>query len=228
MNTFKEVDSREIFERNLFYINISLDEFTFLLNDLQELINNKRESLENELLDKITDARREQIEKILYYYQNQPTIFLAEATFLSLIILLENEIDTYCKNFRIHKKLTIDYNDFRGNLFDKFKIFSSKILQSDFNFKGSLWQDILGLYEIRNSLVHNGGLISDFAKRKTIESFIGRNKLFRIDDERVCISHQSCLDSIKIVEVFFKKLTDFALKVFPDKHQCTDNETELF
>lgn len=214
---------------NAVEIDVKLDELIFMLNDLNELVNGKRESLENQLLDNINDATREKIEATLYYYQNQPTFFLIEAIFLSLIILLENEIDTYCKDFRNYKKLSIGYNDFKGDLLDKFKIFSSKILHSDFDFQGTDWQNIVGLYEIRNSLVHNRGLVSDFGKRKTIESFVSRNKSFEIDDnDRVCISHKGCLDSIRIVEIFFNKLADFALRVFPDKHQYVDDGTEPF
>lgn len=229
MNSLKEINAREIFKRNLFYINISLDELTFILNDLNELVNFKREQLENKLLDNIDEEKRDQIENTLYYYQNQPTIFLIEASFLSLIILLENEIDNYCKDFRKYKELSIDYNDFKGDLLEKFKIFSSKLLKSDFNFQKTLWQDIIGLYEIRNLLVHKRGCVSDFGKRKTVEGFIARNKSFEIsNDEIIYISHQACLDSIKIVETFFVEITDFALRIFPEKQRSVDNEKAPF
>ena len=102
-------------------------------------------------------------------------------------------------------------------------------MQSDFNFQETLWQDIVGLYEIRNSLIHNRGLVSDFGKRKTVEIFIARNKSFEIDDnDRIFISHQACIDSINIVETFFNEITDFALRVFPERHQYIDNGTDPF
>lgn len=81
-----------------------------------------------------------------------------------------------------------------------------------------LLKSIMGLYEIRNSIVHNIGLIADFGKRKTIENFVNRNMSFTIDDnEKIIISHQACVDSIKIIENFFDELTNFALRTFPKR-----------
>jgi len=54
-------------------------------------------------------------------------------------------------------------------------------------------------------------------------------KSFEIDEnDRICISQQACIDSIKTVETFFNEITDFALRVFPDRHQYVDDGTEPF
>jgi hypothetical protein len=207
-------------------IDMQLDELKVYLNEVHSFIKITHINLQS---DKMKGLDSETLENLKYHFEHTQGEILRKSIIISTVILLESEIDTYCKDFRKHKKLSIGYNDFKGDLLDKFKIFSSKILQSDFNFQGTLWQDIVGLYEIRNSLVHNCGLVSDFGKRKTIESFNSRNKSFEIDDnERICVSHQACLDSIKIVETFFNEITDFALRVFPDRHQYVDDGTEPF
>lgn len=207
-------------------IDMQLDELKVYLNEVQNFIKITHINLQS---NRFQDLDSEALENLKYHFEHTQGEILRKSIIISIVILLEAEIGTYCKDFRKHKKLSIGYNDFKGDLLDKFKTFTSKLLQADFNFQGTLWQDIVGLYDIRNSLVHNCGLVSDFGKRKTIESFISRNKSFEIDDnERIYISHQACLDSIKIVEMFFNEITDFALRVFPDRHQYIDDATGPF
>jgi hypothetical protein len=207
-------------------IDMQLEELKVYLNEVHNFIRITNITLQS---DKMKDLDEETLENLKYHFENTQGEILRKSIIISIVILLESEIDTYCRDFKRYKKLSIGYNDFKGDLLDKFKIFSSRLLQSDFNFQGTLWQDILGLYEIRNSLIHNNGLLTDFGKRKTIERFISRNKSFEIDDnERICISHKACLDSVKIVETFFNELTDFALRIFPDRHQYVDDGTNPF
>ncbi|MDR6460475.1 hypothetical protein J2786_003609 [Chryseobacterium vietnamense] len=206
-------------------IDMQLDELKIYLKEVHNFIKITYINLQS---DRIHGLDSETLENLSYHFEHTQGEILRKSIIISIVILLEAEIDTYCEDFRKHKKLSIGYNNFKGDLLEKFKTFTSKLLQSDFNFQGILWQDIVGLYEIRNSLVHNSGLVSDFGKRKTIENFICRNKSFEIDDnERIIISHQACLESIKIVETFFNEITDFALRVFPDRHHYI-NGTEPF
>lgn len=215
-----------IFFGNAVGIDMQLDELKVYLNQVYNFIKFTHVNLQ---LDKIMGLDGEALENLKYHFEYTQGEILRKSIIISIEILLESEIDTYCKVFKECKKLPIGYNDFKGDLLDKFKKFSSKLLQSDFNFEGTLWCDIVGLYEIRNSLVHNRGLTSNFGKRRTIESFIRRNKSFEIDDnERICISNQACLDSIQIVETFFNEITDFALRIFPDGHQYVHDKSEPF
>ena len=223
--TDKEKANNDFFG-NAVAINMQLDELKVYLNEVHSFIKLTHLNLQS---DKMKGLDDDTLENLKYHFEHTQGEILRKSIIISTAILLESEIDTYCKDFRKHKKLSISYNDFKGDLLSKFKTFFLKILQSDFDFQGVLWQDIMGLYEIRNSLVHNYGLVSDFGKRKTVENFINRNKSFKVDDnDRICISQQACLDSIKIVETFFNELTNFALKNFPHRHQYVDSGTEPF
>ncbi len=211
---------------NFVGIDMQLDELKIYLNEVQSFIKTTHLNLQS---DKVKGLDSDTLDNLKYHFEHTQGEILRKSIIISIVILLEAEIDAYCQDFKKYKNLAIGFRDFKGDLLDKFKTFLTKILYTDFDFQGSLWQDIVGLYEIRNSLVHNSGSISDFGKRKTVENFVQRNKSFEIDgNERICISHQSCIDSIKIVETFFTEITKFALIVFPDKHQCVENGTKPF
>lgn len=218
--------ANNIFFGNAVNIDMQLEELKVYLTEVHKFINGTHVNLQSNRIKGLDSVA---LENLQYHFEYTQGEILRKSIIISTIILLESEIDIYCKDFRKHKRLLIGYNEFKGDLLDKFKVYSSKLLQSDFNFQGILWQDIIGLYEVRNSLVHNRGLVSDFGRRKTIESFVSRNKSFEIDEnERICISHQACLDCIKIVDAFFNELTDFALRTFPDRYEYIDDGVSPF
>lgn len=211
---------------NMVSIGMQLDELKVYLDEVHNFIKITHIKLQS---NKVKGLDIDTLDNLKYHFEYTQGEILRKSIIISIVILIEAEIDTYCQDFKDYKNLAIGFRDFKGDLLDKFKTFLTKILFTDFNFQGILWQDIVGLYEIRNSLVHNCGLISDFGKRKTIENFAQRNKSFEIDkNERICISHQACIDSLKIFETFFNEITGHALRVFPDKHQFVDNGIKPF
>jgi len=211
---------------NMVGVDMQLDELKVYLNEVHSFIKITHINLQS---DKVKGLDTDTLENLKYHFEHTQGEILRKSIIISIVILLEAEIDTYCQDFKKYKNLAIGFRDFKGDLLDKFKTFLTKILYTDFDFQGTLWQNIVGLYEIRNSLVHNCGLVSDFGKRRTVENFVQRNQAFEIDDnERICISHQACVDSIRILETFFNEITKFALTVFPDKHQFVDDGSEPF
>lgn len=225
MRPFTDIEkANNNFFGNLVGVDMQLDELKVYLNEVHNFIRITNVHLHT---DKVKGLDYDTLENLKYHFEHTQGEILRKSIIISIVILLEVEIDTYCEDFKKHKNIAVSYRDFRGDLLDKFKLFSVKLLASDFDFQSSLWQDIVGLYEVRNSLVHNKGLISDFGRRKTVENFIKRNKSYSVDDnDRILISHQACLDSIKIVETFFEQITQFAFKVFPDRYKSDPNDND--
>lgn len=202
---------------NIVSIDMQLDELKVYLTEVHSFIRITNINLQS---DKLKNLDNEALENLRYHFQHTQGNILMTSIIISIVILLENEIHNYCEDFKFHRNTLVGYRDFRGDLLDKFKLFSIKILQSDFNFQSSTWQDIIGLYEVRNSLIHNKGLLTDFGKRNIIETFIKRNNSFSIDEnERIVITQQACMNCINIVETFFEEITKFAFKVFPDRYK---------
>jgi len=203
-----------------------LDEIKVYLDEVHNFIRVTNINLNS---NKINGLDVETLETLQYHFEHTQGEILRKSIVISIIIILESEIAVYCDTFKRFKNIAVSFKDFRGDLLDRFKLFSIKLLSSDFDFQSSLWQNIVGLYEIRNSLVHNSGSVSGFGKRKTIENFVKRNNSFSLDDnDQIIITHQGCLDSIQIVEKFFDEITEFAFRVFPEKFQPSPQDLEDF
>jgi hypothetical protein len=191
-----------------------VDELRSYLNEVHKFIEVTNHHLQN---DKIKGYDTNTLETLKYHYEYTHGDILRKSILISTIILLESGIDMYCKDFQKQQKLKVGYKDFKGDLLDRFKIYSVKILNSTFDFNCRLWQDICGLYEIRNCLVHNNGSIENFAKRKVIEEFIKRNNSFEItENDYIEITHNACLFGLDTVDNFYVAITKFAFEVYPD------------
>jgi hypothetical protein len=193
-----------------------VDELRSYLNEVRNFIEVTNHHLQN---DKIKGYDNDTLADLKYHYEYTHGDISRKSILISTIILLESGIDIYCKDFQKQQKLKIGYKDLKGDLLDRFKFYSLKILNSSFDFNSRLWQDISGLYEIRNCLVHNNGSLENFGKRKVIEEFVKRNRSFEItEDEFIEITHQACLFGLDSIDKFHVEITMFAFEIYPDFH----------
>lgn len=191
-----------------------VDELRSYLNEVHKFIEVTNHHLQN---DKIKGYDTNTLETLKYHYEYTHGDILRKSILISTIILLESGIDMYCKDFQKQQKLKVGYKDFRGDLLDRFKLYSLKILNSSFDFNSRLWQDICGLYEIRNCLVHNNGSLDNFGKRKVVEGYVKRNPSFEItENDFIEITHQACLLGLDSVDKFYDGITKFAFEIYPD------------
>jgi hypothetical protein len=191
-----------------------VEELKSYLNEVHKFIEVTHLHLQN---DKIKGYDSNTLETLKYHYEYTHGDILRKSILISTIILLESGIDIYCKDFQERQKLKVGYKDLKGDLLDRFKFYSLKVLNSNFDFKSRLWQDIGALYEIRNCLIHNNGSLENFGKRKVIEEFTKRNQSFEItDNDFIEITHQACIFSLDTVDKFHDAITRFAFEIYPD------------
>ena len=191
-----------------------VDELKSYLNQIHKFIEVTNFHFQN---DQIKGYDNDTLENLKYHYEYIHGDILRKSIIISTIILLESGIDIYCKDFQRLQNLKIGYKDLKGDLLDRFKNYSLKILNSSFNFNSRLWQDISGLYEIRNCLVHNNGSLENFGKRKVIEVFIKRNSAFKITDNNfIEITQQACIFGLDTIDVFYTEITQFAFETYPN------------
>jgi hypothetical protein len=214
MKQYTDIEKANInFFGNWCGVTMQIEELESYLNEVHKFIEVTNYHLQT---DKIKGYDTDTLDNLKYHYEHTHGNILRKSIIISTVILLESEIDSYCQDFQKHYKLKVSYKDFKGDLLDKFKSFSGKLVDSTFDFNSTLWQDIVGLYEVRNCFIHNCGSLDNFGKRKTIESFVQRHQSFAItDNEFVEVSHKGCLDSTKIIHDFLKEITTFAFKCFP-------------
>jgi len=201
------------------YCNFSdhLDEISDYLREFQNYIQITDNHLQ---AGRISGHDALHLEKMKFNFQHSHGDILRKSTIISLYILLENELDEYCKTFAKHSATKLKLSDFKGDILERFKIYSTKVLKIPFDFGSDLWQFIIGLHEVRNCLVHNNGIIEGFGKKKVIEHFSKHQNLITIRDEYFMdISFNGCSESIEQVDRLFVTLTELAFDIYPGSYR---------
>jgi hypothetical protein len=139
-----------------------------------------------------------------------------ESFVIMLVKFVEGVIKDYCNNFMIYNGVHLRFNDFRGSVLEKFRLIMERLLSLNLNIQNAEWQNLNGIFEIRNCLVHSNGYIDEFSKKQQIIDFFQRNKLNSIEGNNVRITIEACNLCLKIVRDFIKNIYEFSLNQFPN------------
>ncbi len=128
-------------------------------------------------------------------------------------IRLEENIRAVAASLHSRDHLQKSIKNFEGNLIDKFRSFLTESAGWKNNQlpEDSLWEDILGVYAIRNCLVHSHANFGSYAaesalRAKQIQGFAARHATPGFVDTWLDIDLQSSLACIRSVQAFFDAL----------------------
>ena len=77
------------------------------------------------------------------------------------------------------------------------------------------WQDMVGLFEIRNCLVHAGGNLAEFPKAATVREFAARHRTPNCSSQALEFNPSTSKVALEIASVFLQSIYDIALQAFP-------------
>lgn len=156
----------------------------------------------------------------LKYELSYPEI-LRRSTIISTAIILENSLDIYCNHYKRYNKCLLGAKELKGDLLGRFKVYSQKVINLDFNFSSKMWQNINSIYELRNCFVHNNGSLTNFGRSNVIKEFVKNHTQFKINGslaegyEILETTFDGCIYCIELVDEFFLELSYLAFEHFP-------------
>ena len=143
---------------------------------------------------------------------------LRKSFIVTLVIILELEIGTYCDEFKDQLHLKIGWKDFRGAALDRFKIFIDKLIGIKLSISNNTWKDLHSIVAIRNCLVHADGCLKNFSEANEIIDFSRRYSSLEIQYDFVQISLRTCEYCLGIVLDFIEAIYGDALLFFPGSY----------
>jgi hypothetical protein len=134
---------------------------------------------------------------------------------ISTVILLEQELDSFAHSLQKVQGLKLCLGDLRGSLVERFKKYCLCVARLPFPVSDSNWQDLRGVLEIRNCLVHNDGLLEGFEKAPTVKAFMTRHGTPHAEGGRLCVAADTSLKVIDVVKLFIESIHKGALQKYP-------------
>lgn len=199
------------FRGNAINFSLELDELKIFLTNVDSFIVERRNEMRSLMFELETLPSEDDM---LYHLEETLHPILYKSLIVSLIILLEGEINLFCTTFTDYSH-TVKYNELKGNFLDRCKIYLSKIIKLDFDFTTATWSNIIGLYEVRNIIVHHQGVIPEnYNRNKIILDFIKKHDSF-CENSKLVITNDACLEAIEMVEAFYRIISDLAISRYP-------------
>jgi len=130
---------------------------------------------------------------------------------ISAVIFLENELTGFCQDLKKVENLGLTHKDLSGSFIERFKKYCEHIAKVDLSISNEAWEDIKGVLEIRNCLVHNLGSILNFGKANTIKAFSKRHGLPKIVDNSIVVDKAVSIKILDIVNNFIEAFYQGAL-----------------
>ncbi|MBU8729152.1 hypothetical protein KM915_03660 [Cytobacillus oceanisediminis] len=131
---------------------------------------------------------------------------MKNSVFLQVYFTFEDTLYQYCKVLEAVSKSKIKLKDLNGQGIEKYKNYLSKVFNLENAFSSNEWNIITCYNQIRNVLVHNGGIVSENNKEKVNKSInqIGQKQVYFNKDEQITIGDN--WEVIKLFNLFFENL----------------------
>lgn len=189
------------------------------LNDLQEF----RDYLDGFLKREEVYFREEahpdlELEFLPLFSATFPSI-LHSSLVVSSVMLIELELRAFAEALREHLVLPLSMSDLQGSLLERFRKYVGALAGLDLQFQGDQWADVVGIFEIRNCLVHNYGSLDRFSRRSVVEDFIRRHDLPTVQNDIIKVDDSTSAKVLQVASGFFDTIYEAALLRFPGQHK---------
>jgi hypothetical protein len=202
-------------DRNLLFFGNSVDS-TVRLHDLEQF----REYVDGFLAREAEYFKSEhvdlEIEFLPLFAETFPPI-LHSTIVISTAMLLEQEMRGYSTAILESIASNLKFNDLSGSVLDRFRTIVTKVAKMPLDLTG-VWEDICGVFEIRNCLVHAGGELAGFSKASAIEAFVARHGTSGCSEHLQVDAAMSAL-VLQIASAFLNRIYDAALEAFPGDYK---------
>jgi len=157
------------------------------------------------------------IEFLPLFAETFPPI-LHSSIIISIAILLEQEMRGFCGALIDALGLNLKFNDLSGTVLERLRTLTTKVAQLELDPVDVRWEDTVGLFEIRNCLVHAGGQLTEFQRASALRAFAARHGTPDCSDTSIRIDAATSKLALEIASDFLDGIYGIALVRFPGQY----------
>lgn len=157
------------------FLQWKLDEFEQYALRFEELLKEEQENLKATHESRVSEmSEQEKLMELDYQSVDESKLFdtfpsvLRGSLLMFLIGFLENELQVLCSHLRDTHKFELSPSDLRGKGIVLYQTYFKKVAGLSFPDQTPTWREILFLNDVRNHIVHNGGVVKDEKLRTAI------------------------------------------------------------
>lgn len=133
---------------------------------------------------------------------------LNSSFFISIYCYLEEWLDNQCKKFnKEDPEIILSLSDIKDSGISRAKIYLCKVAKCSFNFGSSTdWNEIKKYNLLRNSIVHNGGIINNEELQKYVKSNKNLHEQKIFEENFVILGDDFCEEVLNRIYWFLRSL----------------------
>ncbi len=152
---------------------------------------------------------------------------LHSSLIISCVILVELELKGFSQTLKDKLNLKLSIGDLSGSLLERFKKYITRVAGLDIKLDEDIWKDIIGVFEIRNCLVHHYGSLERFSRRSVIKDFVTRHNTPIIEENVLKFDENTSQKILDITSEFFETIYAIALEHFPGKYKLQNGSVKF-
>jgi hypothetical protein len=133
----------------------------------------------------------------------------------AVVSFLERESREFADALREASSCAVGLRDLSGAWLERFRKYCEKVARLDLGLTDAEWEDIKGVVEVRNCLVHSGGWLPDFQGRATVEAFARRHQCNLSDRDDLHADLHLAQVVLESMRVFTERIYRVALDKYP-------------
>lgn len=140
-----------------------------------------------------------------YFAEPFPEILHSSLT-VSAVMLLEHELRGIAQALHDALGLHLGLRDLAGSLVDRFRKYVTGVARLSMSLEDQSWQDLNGIVELRNCIVHTNGDLQDFTRRSFVKQLSARYPQIEISDGYVSLSRDSSVVILGVMGHFLRSV----------------------
>ncbi len=199
------------FWRNSIFHLSTFEELKAFVNNISLFLDDQADHLkENEPAEFEDEQSEAEYNVAIEQYEDRFPVLLCNSFIIVLVSILEQEMTDFCEALADVNHLEVQSSDIKGGFHQQFKTYVSKIAKLTFDFGGKQWNDIKGLIEVRNTIVHNNGSMIEGSRKELILRLNEQYPTLSIKGELVRPTIPFCNQMVDLVHAFLTDLTHVA------------------
>jgi hypothetical protein len=148
------------------------------------------------------------------FVETFPEILYA-SVITAVVSFLERESHTFTDALRTACSSPLGARDLSGAWLERFRKYCEKVALLPVCLTDAEWEDLKGVVEVRNCLVHSGGWLPDFQGRSTVEAFARRHKIALSEDNYLRPDLRLAQVVLERIKAFIEQIYRVALDRYP-------------
>ena len=130
---------------------------------------------------------------------------------VTLLILFEDELNTYCDGLREQLNIASSWNEIGGTPMERLVAYTTRTIGIKLAIEDEVWKKIDSIIALRYCILNLSGRLTNYSDAKKIKNFSKSEHGLKIQGERIVVCEEFCRNATMAIREFVESLYNSAI-----------------